>query len=128
MKKKSYGTTAGGIPVEEYTLTNAGMEVKAITYGGVITSIKAPDRDGNLANVALGCKNLKDYETKSPFFGCITGRFANRIAAGKFTIDGQEYKLALNDGPNSPTFDVSWTSTVVVLFSVTETPVFVSVV
>jgi aldose 1-epimerase len=102
MKNRSYGTTADGIPVEEYTLTNTNdMEVTIITYGGAIASIMAPDRDGNLANVALGCKNLKDYETKSPFFGCITGRFANRIAAGKFTIDGRECKLALNNGPNA---------------------------
>jgi aldose 1-epimerase len=102
MEKKAYGITADGQAVEEYTLTNAnGMEVKIITYGGAITSIKAPDRDGTLANVALGCRNLRDYETRSPFFGCITGRFANRIAAGKFAIDGREYTLALNNGPNA---------------------------
>ena len=102
MKKRTYGTTADGITVEEYTLANPnGVEVKIITYGGTITSIMAPDRSGTLANVALGFENLKDYETRSPFFGCITGRFANRIAAGKFAIDGQEYRLALNNGPNA---------------------------
>jgi aldose 1-epimerase len=102
MEKKPYGTTAGGTAVEEYTLTNAnGMEVKVITYGGAVSSIKAPDRNGNPADVVLGFGNLKDYETRSPFFGCITGRFANRIAAGKFRIDGQQYELALNDGPNA---------------------------
>jgi aldose 1-epimerase len=102
MQKRTYGTTADGHAVEEYTLTNAsGVEVKIITYGGAITSIKAPDRNGSLANVVLGFDNLKDYETKSPFFGCITGRFANRIAAGKFTIDGRAYSLALNNGPNA---------------------------
>jgi aldose 1-epimerase len=101
MKKRPYGTTADGIPVDEYTLANASMEVKIITYGGAITSVKAPDREGNPANVVLGCKDLADYETKSPFFGCIAGRFANRIAGGKFKIDGQEYTLALNNGPNA---------------------------
>jgi aldose 1-epimerase len=84
-----YGVTADGITVEEYTLTNSrGMEVKIITYGGIMTSIKVPDRKGRLANVALGFDNLQDYETKNPYFGCITGRYANRIAGGKFTLMG----------------------------------------
>jgi aldose 1-epimerase len=102
MQKRTYGTTAGGTAVEEITLINTNrMEVKIITYGGAIASVKAPDRNGNAANVVLGFDNLRDYETKSPFFGCITGRFANRIAAGKFAIDGLEYELALNNGPNA---------------------------
>jgi aldose 1-epimerase len=102
MEKRPYGTTADGLAVEEYTLTNASsMKVKLITYGGAISEIKVPDRAGRLANVVLGFDNLKDYETKSPFFGCITGRFANRIAGGRFAIDGREYKLALNNGPNA---------------------------
>lgn len=102
IEKKPYGTTADGLAVEEYTLTNAnGMEVKVITYGGIITSIKVPDRYGNMANVALGFDNLKDYETKNPYFGCITGRYANRIAKGKFTLDGVEYTLAINNPPNA---------------------------
>ena len=96
-----YGVTADGIPVDEYTLTNSrGMEVKIITYGGIMTSIKVPDRKGRLANVALGFDNLQDYETKSPYFGCITGRYANRIAGGKFTLDGMAYQLDINNGPN----------------------------
>jgi aldose 1-epimerase len=100
--KASYGTTADGVAVDEYTLTNAtGLEVKIITYGGIITSIKAPDRNGNMANVALGFDNLQDYETKNPYFGCITGRYANRIAEGKFSIEGEEYTLAVNNDPNS---------------------------
>jgi aldose 1-epimerase len=99
--KQSYGVTADGFPVDEYTLTNSrGMEVKIITFGGIITSIKVPDRKGKLANVALGFDNLQDYETKSPYFGCITGRYANRIAGGKFTLDGTEYQLDINNGPN----------------------------
>lgn len=96
-----YGETADGIPVEEYTLTNIhGMEVKIITFGGIITSVKVPDRKGVFKNVALGFDNLQDYETKNPYFGCITGRYANRIALGKFTLDGVEYQLDVNNGPN----------------------------
>ena len=101
ISNRSYGTTAGGKAVEEYTFTNAqGTEIKIITYGGIITSIRVPDRNGTLANVALGFNHLADYETRSPFFGCITGRFANRIAGGRFTLDDVEYTLATNNGPN----------------------------
>jgi aldose 1-epimerase len=97
-----YGTTAGGADVEEYTLTNAnGVEVKIITYGGIVTSVRVPDRDGNMANINLGFDNLADYETRNPYFGCITGRYANRIAGATFTLDGEEYTLAANNGPNS---------------------------
>jgi aldose 1-epimerase len=94
--------TAGGTEVVEYTLSNRqGVEVKIITYGGTITSIKLPDRRQRMANVVLGFSNLKDYETKSPYLGCITGRYANRIAKGHFTLDGKQYKLATNNGPHS---------------------------
>jgi aldose 1-epimerase len=99
-----YGTTQGGQDVYEYTLTNGNknpMEVKIITYGGIITSIKAADRKKEMANVALGFDNLLDYETKNPYFGCITGRYANRIALGRFSIDGTTYCLDINNDPNS---------------------------
>lgn len=97
-----YGTTADGKDVDEYTLTNAnGMEIKIITYGGTITSIRVPDRNGEMANVTLGFDNLADYETRSPYFGNITGRYANRIANATFTLDDTEYTLAANNGPNS---------------------------
>ncbi len=100
--KNPYGVTSGGIAVDEYTLTNTkGMEVKIITYGGIITSIKVPDRKGKMANVALGFDNLADYEAKSPYFGCITGRYANRIAKGVFTLDGKSYCLDINNDPNT---------------------------
>lgn len=97
-----YGTTADGVDVEEYTLTNVnGMEVKIITYGGTITSVRAPDRYGNMANVVLGFTALEDWETRNTnYFGAIIGRYGNRIAAGKFSIDGTEYTLAVNNGPN----------------------------
>jgi aldose 1-epimerase len=97
--KRTYGTTAAGQTVEEYTLTGA-VEVRVLTYGGIVTSIRAPDRDGVFANVVLGFDNLADYETRSPYFGCITGRCANRIAGGRFTLDGVDYRLALTDGVN----------------------------
>jgi len=98
-----YGTTSGGESVDEYTLTNAhGMEVKIITYGGIITSIRVPDRYGNMANVTLGFASLEDYETNNTsYFGALIGRYGNRIAGAKFTLDGVEYTLAANNGPNS---------------------------
>ncbi len=100
---KSYGTTSDGQAVKEYALTNAvGVEVKIITFGGIITSIKVPDRNGATANVALGLATLKEYETVSPYFGAITGRYANRIAKAKFALEGKTtYSLAANNGPNS---------------------------
>jgi len=99
--KEPFGTTAGGVAVDRYTLTNNGMRVRIITFGGIIQTIEAPDRRGRLANVALGFNNLADYETKNPYFGCITGRYANRIANGLFTLDGVEYDLPINNPPNS---------------------------
>jgi aldose 1-epimerase len=101
-----FGTTAGGQDVYEYTLTNSGkkkdsMEVKIITYGGIITSIEVADQKGDIENVALGFDNLQDYETKNPYFGCITGRYANRIALGRFDVDGVTYCLDINNDPNS---------------------------
>ena len=98
---ESWGTTAGGAAVDRYTLTNNGMRVRILTYGGILQSIEAPDRHGHRANVALGFDNLADYETKSPYFGCITGRYANRIALGRFTLDGVTYQLPINNDPNS---------------------------
>ncbi len=96
---EAYGATADGRPVEQYTLTNAaGMEVKLITYGGILTEIHAPDRQGRLANVALGFDSLAKYQAVHPYFGAITGRYANRIAGGRFTLDGVEYSLFKQDG------------------------------
>ncbi len=96
-----YGTTKRGEAASLFTLTNArGHEVKITNYGGTITAVNVPDRDGKLGDVVLGMDSLKDYEERSPFFGCITGRYANRIAKGKFTLDGHGYTLAVNNGPN----------------------------
>jgi aldose 1-epimerase len=77
------------------------MEVGIITYGGIIQSVKVPDREGELENVTLGFGNLADYVERRPYFGGITGRFANRIALGRFALDGATYQLPVNDPPNS---------------------------
>ena len=99
---RHFGTLADGRYIHEYTLRNGlGMEVRFITYGGVITSIRVPDRRGRLANIALGFDNLAQYESGHPYFGAITGRYANRIAGGRFALDGKQYTLAQNDGANS---------------------------
>jgi aldose 1-epimerase len=97
-----FGTTPDGTPVELFTLTNAqGMEVRAMTYGGIIVSLKVPDRAGHLDDVVLGFDSLSGYLKDSPYFGAIIGRFANRIAKGRFTLDGKTYTLAINNGPNA---------------------------
>ena len=101
MNKLAFGTTPDREQVDIYTLTNtAGMEVRAITFGGIITSIRVPDRKGMLADVALGFSSLEPYLKNPPYFGAIIGRYANRIAKGKFTLDGREYTLAVNNPPN----------------------------
>jgi aldose 1-epimerase len=101
INKERFGTTPDGIDVYRYTLTNAnGMQVAILTYGGIIQSIMVPDRHGALSNVTLGFDNIEDYVNKNQYFGCITGRYANRIAGGKFTLDGTTYQLATNNGPN----------------------------
>lgn len=100
--KASFGTLQDGTNVDVYTLTNSGgMEVKILTYGGILQSIKVPDRRHRFANVTLGFDNLADYVAKSPYFGCITGRYANRIAKGTFQLNGQTYHLPINNPPNS---------------------------
>ena len=78
------------------------MTVKIITYGGIVTEIDTPDRKGKVANVVLGFDNLGDYVAKSPYFGAIIGRYANRIANGTFTLDGTTYTLANNNGAELP--------------------------
>jgi aldose 1-epimerase len=102
VKKEKFGKTSDGVAVDQYTLTNAaGSMAKIITYGAILTELDVPDRDGKLGDVVLGFDNLKDYLERNPHFGATTGRVANRIAKGKFTLDGKEYTLALNNGPNS---------------------------
>jgi aldose 1-epimerase len=101
VKKASFGETPEGTPVDVYTLTNAaGMEVRVITFGGIITSIRVPDRHGVLADVTLGFDRLEPYLRNPAYFGAIIGRYANRIAGGRFTLDGRAYALAVNSGAN----------------------------
>lgn len=101
VNKAVYGMTPDGEAVDVYTLTNPqGMEVRAITYGGIITSLRVPDRNGKLEDVALGFDNLEGYLKNPPFFGAIIGRYGNRIAKGQFTLDGKTYGLAINNPPN----------------------------
>jgi aldose 1-epimerase len=98
---KPYGKMPDGTAVEEYTLTNKnGMTMKVITYGGIVTELHVPDKDGKFADVCLGCSSLEEYIEGHPYFGAITGRVANRIAKGRFTLGGKEYTLAANNGPN----------------------------
>lgn len=102
IKKEEFGTTKDGTPVERYTLANThGMEVRAMTYGGIVTNLRVPDKAGKLDDVVLGFDNLAGYMDNKPYFGAIIGRYANRIAKGKFTLDWKEYTLAVNNGPNS---------------------------
>jgi aldose 1-epimerase len=100
IKKEPFGK-AGDQPVELYTLTNAnGVEAKIITYGARVVSLKAPDREGKLADVVLGCENVDCY-ISDPYFGAIVGRYANRIGKGRFSLNGKEYTLPKNDGENT---------------------------
>ncbi|OGS74484.1 MAG: galactose mutarotase [Flavobacteria bacterium RIFCSPLOWO2_12_FULL_35_11] len=101
IEKTAYGTTPQGENVDKYTLKNLkGMEVGIITYGGIITSLIVPNKNGLQEDVVLGYDSLEDYTKGNSYFGAIIGRFGNRIAKGKFILDGVEYKLAINNGPN----------------------------
>jgi aldose 1-epimerase len=97
-----FGKTADGTPVEIYTLRNChGMEARIITYGGIVVSLNVPDKNGKFGDVVLGYDNLDGYLANNPFFGALVGRYGNRIAKGKFTLDGKEYTLAQNNAPNN---------------------------
>jgi aldose 1-epimerase len=116
--KAAYGQLPNGQSADLYTLRNAeGMEAKITNYGGIVVSLTAPDREGKFADVTLGFDSLNTYVAKNPYFGALIGRYGNRIAKGKFTLDGKEYTLPVNDGPNSlhggkKGFDkVVWTAT-----------------
>jgi aldose 1-epimerase len=101
-----FGKMPDGTPVEIYTLADGAYEARIATYGGVVVSLKAPDKKGNSADVVLGFDDLDGYVanfngSSDAFFGAIIGRYANRIAHGSFSLDGQKYSLPLNDGQNS---------------------------
>jgi len=102
VSKSTFGKLADGTEIEEYTLTNGkGSVAKVITYGATLTELWVPDKSGKNADVVLGFDNLEQYLGDHPFFGATVGRYGNRIAKGKFSIDGKEYSLFLNNGPNS---------------------------
>lgn len=102
VSKDDFGTLEDGTKVDIYTLSNANrMEVTILTYGGIVQSIRVPDRNGELADVSLGFDDLESYVERNPYFGALIGRFGNRIAGGTFTLDGQTYELPVNNGPNS---------------------------
>jgi aldose 1-epimerase len=102
VEKKLFGKLIDGAEVFSYTLKNAkGMEAKIITYGAAVVSLTAPDRNGKFADVVLGYDNLEGYVADKTFFGAIVGRYGNRIARGKFKLEGKEYQVSTNEGKNS---------------------------
>jgi aldose 1-epimerase len=101
IEQRSFGRTRDGVDTEIYTLTNAnGLVAKVTDYGATLTGLWLPDRSGKLGDVVLGYERLEDYEAAPFYLGAVLGRVANRIANGKFTLDGQSYSLATNRAPN----------------------------
>ncbi len=99
--KETWGKTADGENIDLYTLQNAnGVEARITNWGGILVSLKVPDRNGALGDIVLGFDNLEDYLKSHPNFGALIGRYANRIAKGRFKLNGVEYKLAVNNGEN----------------------------
>ncbi len=101
LERSRFGTTSDGRAVDLYTLTNSqGNVVKLTNYGAIITAVEIADRQGQRKNINLGFPNLEGYLARHPFFGATVGRFCNRIALGKFSLDGSTYSLVINNGPN----------------------------
>lgn len=99
--KHSFGKTSTGEEIDLYTLRNSnGFETQITNYGAIVVSLKTPDRNGRFADIVLGFSDLDSYLNPHPYFGAIVGRYGNRIAKGRFTLDGVEYKLAVNNGEN----------------------------
>ena len=102
LKKTPFGSTADGTAIDLYTLANKhGMSAAVMNYGGIVVALKVPGRDGRIDDVVLGFDNLNGYLGTNPYFGAIVGRYGNRIARGRFTLDGVEYTLARNNGENA---------------------------
>lgn len=101
VSQTSFGQSPAGVPADLFTLTNAnGLVVKITNFGGIITEIHAPDKHGVFADINLGFDHIEPYYKDSPYFGALIGRFGNRIAHGKFSLDGETYQLATNNGNN----------------------------
>jgi aldose 1-epimerase len=101
IQRQEFGQLPDGQLVDMYVLTNGkGMEARVMTYGATLVSLSAPDREGNFTDITLGCDSLEGYLAAPPYFGATVGRYANRIAKGRFTLDGVEYTLATNNGEN----------------------------
>lgn len=102
VSRAPFGKTPGGEAVELFTLRNAaGIEARIANYGGIVTHLLVPDRSGKFGDVVLGYDSLDGYLKSSPYFGCLVGRYGNRIAGARFSLDGRTYTLAKNNGPNS---------------------------
>ncbi|XP_030052149.1 galactose mutarotase [Microcaecilia unicolor] len=102
VQREPFGTLPGsGETVEKFRLQSSSVTVEVLSLGCIVTALKTPDRAGRVADVVLGFDHLEDYLSKHPYFGAVIGRVANRIAKGKFTVEGKEYQLAINNGPNS---------------------------
>jgi aldose 1-epimerase len=99
--KQPFGHTLEGTPVDLYSLSNGKIEVRIMTYGGIIVSLRTPDRNGKVDDVVLGCDSVEKYEAQTAHFGGIVGRYANRIAHGSFQLDGKTYSIPKNDGDNA---------------------------
>lgn len=102
VQREPFGQTASGEEITQFGLRNhSGMKVSLIDLGAIVTAVEVPDKDGKLANVTLSFPDSDGYLENAPYFGGACGRYANRIAGGKFSLDGNEYSLFLNNGPNS---------------------------
>lgn len=101
IQQQPYGRLPDGTPIEKFTLSNGWMEVDLITYGATLTATRVPDQKGNIANVTLALPSLEAYLGRNYYLGALCGRYANRIAGARFSLDGREYTLAANNGPNS---------------------------
>jgi aldose 1-epimerase len=99
--KELFGRLADGTKVYRWSLANGGTRLKVLSYGGIVQSLEIPDRHGRYENVSLGFATIEDYVAKSPYFGALIGRYGNRIAKGRFTLDGKSHQLSVNDGVNS---------------------------
>ena len=101
VSKQAFGHTPEGTPVDVYSLADGKIEVRIMTYGGIVVSLRTPDRNGKLDDVVLGCDSVEKYVAQTAHFGGIIGRYANRIAHGSFQLDGQTYSIPKNDGDNA---------------------------